>query len=107
MKFSSQLNSLAWGAIKANRAESWKEAIAIAIRSLKAVELLETEPDVTFAYIKADGTVRIARGTRRADVVAAKIGKPLGDINHAVKAVTYFDFDANAVRSFVPARIAA
>jgi hypothetical protein len=107
MKFSAQLNSLAWGAIKANRAESWKEAIRIAIRSLKAVELLDTSEELVFAYVKADGTVRIARGTRKADIVEAKLGKPLGDINHAAKAVTYFDFDANAVRSFVPARIAA
>lgn len=107
MKFSSQLNSLAWGAIKANRASTWKEAIAIAVRSLKAVELLETQDEVTFAYIKDGGEFRMARGTRRADIVAAKIGKPFGGIDHAVKAVVYYDLDAQAVRSFVPARIAA
>lgn len=107
MKFNSQLNSLAWGAIKAKRAASWKEAIAIALRSLKAVELLETSEELVFAYTKADGSVRVARGTRKPELVDRLIGKPFTAINHAAKAVVYYDLDAQDVRSFVPARIAA
>lgn len=55
-----------------------------------------------FVYRKADGTTRIALGTRSAALIPSeKLPKgPLSDTENDVKAFPYFDLDKNEWRSF-------
>ena len=103
-KFTSASNAIAHGATKAGRAESWKDACAIADRNRNIVEMLEAGC-VRFVFEKEDGTQREAWGTRNTAIILERGGKELKPIEHTAKAVVYFDLDANAVRSFVPARM--
>jgi len=103
-QFTSSGNSIAHGAKKAGRAESWKDACAIAERNRNIVEQLEAGC-VRFVFAKEDGTERTAWGTRNAAIILERGGKEFQPIEKTAKAVVYFDLDANAVRSFVPARM--
>jgi len=102
--FTSTTNGIAWGAIQAGRADSWKDACKVAERNRNIVEQLEAGC-VRFVFAKEDGTERTAWGTRNNDIIVERGGKALNPIERTAKAVTYFDLDLNAIRSFVPARM--
>ena len=102
--FTSTTNSIAHGALKAGRVDSWKDACKVAERNRNIVEMLDAGC-VRFVFEKEDGTQREAWGTRNNEIILERGGKELKPIEHTAKAVVYFDLDANAVRSFVPARM--
>jgi len=98
------MNGIAWGAVKADRASDWKDAVRIAMNAENIVDMLD-KGIVEFAYVNDKGETREAVGTRNADLLASKGVKPLNAIDKTAKAVTYFDEDRQAIRSFVPARV--
>ena len=60
---------------------------------------LECEACVSFVYRKADGSMRTARGTRNLSFIPAHL-HPKQPEDQISPKVNYYDYDANAWRSF-------
>ena len=92
------INTRAHHLVKRN-AITWSEAFGAAARAAAMRRKLEAGV-VEFAYLKADGTVRLASGTRKMDLIPSG-DLPKGNGNKpAPNVVHYYDMDACGWRCF-------
>lgn len=101
----SQINHLAWGAIRSFKARgkslSWKEAFAFAVDALNIKNRLATGV-VEFSFVKVStGEVRAAKGTRELSNIPAEFHpKGTSTKSETTNVVSYFDLGSQGWRSF-------
>ncbi len=101
----SQINHLAWGAIKRFKANgktlTWKDAFAFAVDALNMKSRLSSGV-VNFSFVKVStGEVRAAVGTRDlANIPTEFHPKGTSTKPETTNVVSYFDLDAAGWRSF-------
>lgn len=96
--------TLAWQLVK-KTGLSLGAAIRKAWQAVRLKARLTTEK-VTFRFIREDGTVRTAYGTRNTELIPEDC-RPKGSGNASPLATTYFDLDLSQWRSFRADRLIA
>lgn len=68
----------------------------------KLENLLKTQEEVIFKYSKKDGSERIAKGTRKTEIVENFEATPSGNGSEKSGVITYFDLEKKSWRCFKP-----